>query len=104
MANMVTSSSTEVSAHSTFSPINEVRAVIQPEGLVLLHISNGMFYQANQVGARIWAKLTAGIRLDEVTKQIAGEFDVPETTVAADAFEFVNSLLAQGFLKLEARR
>ncbi len=99
---METSSPTVLKMETTFSPLNsDIRVVTQPEGLVLLHVRNGMFYRANHVGTRIWEKLMTGICLNEVVKQIAGEFGVPLTTVAPDVFEFVNSLLTEGFLRLE---
>ena len=83
-----------------FLPANaEIRAAIQPEGLVLLHIRKGMFYRANHVGARIWEKLSTGASLDKVIDQIADEFGVPVMGVAPDVFEFVESLVNQGFLQ-----
>jgi hypothetical protein len=81
----------------------EIRAVIEPQGLVLLHMSKGMFYRANHVGARVWEKLAAGMCLDGIVHQIANEFGVPTTAVAPDVCQFVGALLDQGFLMQENR-
>jgi len=102
---MGTSSPAVMSADATFSPVSsDVRVVIQQEGIVLLHVRDGMFYRANQVGARIWEKLITGIRLDEVIDQIAGEFHTPAETVGPDVVEFVNSLLSRGFVRAAERQ
>ena len=95
---------TTLSSQATFLPaVAEIRAVIEPQGLVLLHMNKGMFYRANHVGARIWEKVATGTSLGGVIHQIADEFGVPGTTVAPDVFQVVEALLDQGFLLQENR-
>ncbi len=75
-----------------------VRVVVQREGLVLLHIRKGWFFRANDVGARIWEKLSAGIPLERIIQEIADEFQAPLETVTPDVRSFVDALLREGFL------
>ncbi len=90
---------TTVDPQAVFLPAAAgVRAVVQPEGLVLLHVGNGMFYRANHVGASIWQRLAAGSCVDEVVRQVAQEFDQPAANITPDVIEFIEALVDQGFL------
>ena len=77
---------------------DDVRAVVSPEGLVLLHVRRGVFFRANLVGAGIWEKLIKGVPVPEIAAEITQEFDGSPDVVAKDVDEFIKSLVNQGFL------
>jgi Coenzyme PQQ synthesis protein D (PqqD) len=83
------------------TPCNGVRAVVSPEGLVLLSIDKGAFFRSNCIGARIWEKLTAGASVGKTIREIAEEFRVPDDTAGPDVEQFVSSLVEQGFLRFQ---
>ena len=88
----------DLSRMSLVPDAKSVRTVVQKEGLVLLHIRKGMFFRANDVGALIWERLSAGVSLERITQEIADEFQIPPEMVAADVRQFIDSLLREGFL------
>ena len=58
----------------------------------------GLTYGVNETGARILQGLTAGKSVEEIARQLARDFDVPEPTAEADAKEFYDKLNAEGLL------
>ena len=58
----------------------------------------GLTYGVNETGAAILNGLKAGKSVEEVARQIAREFDVPEPTATADAREFYDKLNSEGLL------
>jgi hypothetical protein len=81
-----------------FRKVEDVKAVVSPEGLVLLHVRRGIFFRANLVGARIWGKLGEGVSVTKIAAELAEEFDAPRDVVAKDVDEFIKSLVDQGFI------
>jgi|GEM_PF-960548 hypothetical protein len=58
----------------------------------------GLTYGVNETGAAVLNGLKAGKGVEEVARQVAREFDVPEPTAAADVREFYDKLNSEGLL------
>ena len=58
----------------------------------------GLTYGLNTTGRAILGLLKQGIRRQDIAKRLAEEFDVPESTVAADTEEFLETVEKQGLL------
>jgi hypothetical protein len=58
----------------------------------------GLTYGVNETGARILRELKAGKSVEEIARQLARDFEVPEPTAEADAKEFYDKLNAEGLL------
>ncbi len=66
---------------------------------MLIHLGSNRIYETNATGARIWELLSAGCQRDEVVRRLLEEYDVDETTLAAELEEIIGVLSAEGLLK-----
>lgn len=70
---------------------------VSERGTVILIIS-GMMHQLNLVGGRIWTLLDGSRGVEEVTAELAGEFDAGPDEVRGDVQAFVDDLLRRGWV------
>lgn len=73
---------------------------VADRGSVILVIS-GMMHQLNLVGGEIWSLCDGRRTLNDLVDVLAGEFAVERSVLADDVAEFVNDLLARGWLIYE---
>jgi hypothetical protein len=79
-------------------PSPEVRASLQEDGVVFLHLRSGIVFRSNRIGAAIWKGLGSRQELAAIASQIGREYGIPVEQAARDAAGFVAQLEAQGFL------
>ena len=74
--------------------------VSQPtkDGAVLMEMTTGDCFELNQVGAEIWTALAKGAPLEEIVAALAGRYQVPSTTIEADARALIAELRSRGLL------
>ena len=77
----------------------EVRAAVQEDGVVFLHLRRGIVFRCNRIGALVWEGLARRRNLSEIARQIAAEYGVSVPQAARDAAAFVAQLEAQDFLQ-----
>ncbi len=65
---------------------------------VLLRLEDGGYYAIDEVGARIWELCDGERDASEVVALLCAEFDAPETTIRADAHEFLADLRRERLL------
>ncbi len=63
-----------------------------------MDVSNGNIFHSNPVGARVWAKVQAGLPLPGIVDEISTEFNAPRERVEADVHEYLYSLKAKGLV------
>jgi hypothetical protein len=80
----------------------DVKASLNPDGVVLIHLGRGTVFSANRVGAMIWKGAAERWSLEKVAACISGEFHIPPQTVQRDAAEFLAALQAEGLLVPDA--
>ena len=56
-------------------------------------------YALNGVGGAIWAELETARTVDEITRRVAGEFEVEDDVARADVERFLASLLEAGMIE-----
>ena len=66
--------------------------------LVLLHLTNGIYYGLNSLGTRIWQLLGTGMSPRAICAELADEFEVPVGIIENDARSFLADLMAQGIV------
>ena len=71
---------------------------------LLVDVKGGLLYPLNTVGARIWELCDGTRSVDEIVVALAAEFDAPETTIRADAVEFIERLADAKLVSIERRR
>src|SRR5438128_1592495 len=62
------------------------------DGGTILEVAGQPVFGMNRVAVSIWTKLAAGLSIQEVTCQIAKEYDVREERVASDIAKFIEVL------------
>lgn len=80
---------------------DSVRVVFSEKGAVVLDIDSGKYFALNDVGSRIWRRLSAGESRDEVVKGLVADFggEVPVERVSGDVDAFVSMLSSKGFYR-----
>jgi Coenzyme PQQ synthesis protein D (PqqD) len=76
----------------------EGRAAIDADGIVLFHLSTGIIFRANRVGARIWQGLAENRNTAAIATGISRECGVPLELVERDTAAFIADLKAHQFL------
>ena len=66
---------------------------------VVLNLESGNYFGLNEVGARIWSGLAAGVTPAEIRASIVTEFAVDQDVIAKDMEELVGKLLTSGLLE-----
>lgn len=69
------------------------------DGMVMMDIEKGAYYDLDPVGARIWALLEMPRTLDELCQVLTEEFDVDLAACRADTAEFLETLNDKGLIK-----
>jgi hypothetical protein len=70
--------------------------------LVLLNFDTESYFGLDEVGARIWAVLSAAATLDAGIQALLAEFEVDEATLRGDVEVLVTQLIDGGLVALEA--
>lgn len=65
---------------------------------VLLRLDDGGYYALDDVGARIWELCDGQLAAGEIVAILCAEFDAPESTIRADALEFMGDLRRERLL------
>jgi Coenzyme PQQ synthesis protein D (PqqD) len=68
------------------------------ESAVLLDPRSGRYYSLTDVGARIWELCDGQRTLDEITREIAAEYEAAPETIRADIVELLQELESEGLL------
>ena len=65
---------------------------------VILHVTDGLYYGLNQVGARAWELLQQPATLQQVVDTVVTEFEVEPAKAKADLLALATDLQAKGLL------
>lgn len=66
--------------------------------LVMLDLDRGQYFAIDGTGVRMWHDLAAGRSLAEIAHDLAREYDVAESIVAADCLRLASDLIRRGLL------
>src|SRR5258705_116420 len=67
----------------------DVRASIEEDGVVFLHIGDGKLFRTNATGRRIWQLLLEQRPVNTIAEQLSVEYGVPSARIERDARVFV---------------
>ena len=68
------------------------RLAATADGRAILEVAGQPVFELNRVAASIWAKLAAGLSIQDINGQIVAEFGAPEERVACDVEKFIEVL------------
>jgi hypothetical protein len=80
---------------------SEVRASVEGDNLVFLHIGKGLVYKSNSTGSRIWRGLMARQPLRLIAEQLSREYGVPQEQVERHVTDFVADLRQNGLIAVQ---
>ena len=80
---------------------NQVSADLSGE-VVILAMKEGVYFGAEDAGARIWKLLQTPRRLADVVATLTTEYAVPEDQCATDVLAFVEELASKGLVMRDA--
>lgn len=83
-------------------PSTHVKAVIDPEGAVLLDLRSGRYFAINEVAAHIWNGLTGGQSDVELVQSLTGEFEVDPDTASTHLAALLQMLEHEGLIEHDA--
>lgn len=78
---------------STVARNTEVVAADLDDGLVMMSIEQGKYFDVSGIGPRIWELLAQPITVAAIANTIQAEYEVDEPTCQADMLAFVSELL-----------
>ena len=81
-----------------------VRAMINQDGGILMDIEHGTMISLNVSASRIWRKLEQNVPPDEIVEEMSVEFEISLETARRDVHEFLDSLQKHALLKADDRR
>jgi hypothetical protein len=85
-------------AASKLTPNPTVVSQQTKDGAVLLEMSSGDCFELNEVGAQIWDALAKGEALAAIVATLARRYDLPPSTIEADALSLIDDLERRGLL------
>jgi hypothetical protein len=84
--------------HTRFRRKDEVPWKILDDTVVILDLTEGDFFELDEIGGTIWKNLDGARTLDEQAQVIAAEYDVDVETVRADVVAFIADLDTKGLV------
>jgi len=81
-----------------------VRAMINEDGGILMDIENGLMISLNVSASQIWKKLQQNIPPAQIVEEISVEFEISPEIARRDVQEFLDSLQRHALLKAEDRK
>jgi hypothetical protein len=78
-----------------------VRASLEGDNLVFLHIGKGLVYKSNLTGTRIWRGLMKRQPPRLIAEQLSKEYGVPQEQVERHVTDFVADLRQHGLIAFQ---
>jgi hypothetical protein len=83
---------------TSFSAARDVRARRFHEEIILLDLAAGEYFSVDEVGARVWDGLAAGLTLAAVVAALAPDYDTDVSRLETDVLAFTGELLRRGLI------
>jgi len=68
---------------------------------ILLNLVKGMYYELDDVGARVWELCDGNYAVSEMVALLCQEYDAPPDVIGADLIELLEDLSGEGMLAQE---
>lgn len=82
-------------------PVSEAVESQVGDEVVLLHLTNGVYYGIDAIGALVWQGLKNGTRPSDILDSLLLEFDAPAQVLEADMRKFLSDLLASDLVRIK---
>ncbi len=78
---------------------SEAVSTMVEKSVVILHTEEGIYYQLDGVGTRVWELLAEPISLEALIAALVGEFEVEESLCSADTEALLQELLERRMVR-----
>lgn len=82
---------------------NQVSASVTPSGegaVVILGLKDGIYFELNDVGARIWHLIQAPISIEEIVAALLDEYDITRDQCEADVCAIAAELIERDLARI----
>ncbi|MBK6972772.1 MAG: PqqD family protein [Sterolibacteriaceae bacterium] len=82
---------------------NQVSADLSPNGtgeVVILGLKDGMYFEVNEVGARIWQMIQEPRTVTSVIAALLDEYDVTSEQCEADVLSIAGEMIRRGLAEI----
>jgi hypothetical protein len=76
----------------SFAVNPKAAASVHDDGVVILHLGNGIFYTCNGTGARIWRAIEQRLSLEAIAQEISSAYQIALTTARQHTVRFLAEL------------
>lgn len=88
-----------IQAKDDFNVPSSVRFSETPDGAILLDVEQGLCFSMNAVGVFIWTRLNRGVKVNDISFQLARTFDISVEHATNDVNEFLRCLQQKRLLQ-----
>jgi hypothetical protein len=92
-----------ISGSATVAAVADVLATELGGEVVMLNLSDGIYYGLEDVGARLWTLLKHPITVADLCGTLVLEFDVEPDRCERDVRALLNDLLSRGLVEIRDR-
>jgi hypothetical protein len=71
------------------------------DGLMMMDIDSGNYFDVDSVGGRIWALLETPATLDGICESLVAEYAVDDETCRTETIGFIEELAGKGLVTLQ---
>lgn len=82
-------------------PVSEAVESQVGDEVVLLHLTNGVYFGIDAIGTLIWQGLKDGTKPGDILSSLLLEFDVAPQVLEADMRKFLSDLLANDLVRMQ---
>lgn len=68
--------------------------------VVILHLKNGVYYELNETGARVWGLIQQPCSFGTVLETLLAEYDVDAKQCEADLLTLVHDMVGRGLIEV----
>ncbi|MCP5150990.1 MAG: PqqD family protein [Ectothiorhodospiraceae bacterium] len=93
----------EVNADTVVEAGGDHVAADLAEGLVILHLADGIYYELNRVGSRVWALVQSPRRVGAVVATLLEEYEVDAEVCESEVVALITDLARHDLVRIANR-
>lgn len=90
---------TELTDSQSYVAVEETLSTTLDGESVILHTGSGTYYGFNDVGTKIWESLDQPRSIDDLTRDIAEQYDVTSETCRQDIEQLLDDLIEKDLVE-----
>lgn len=95
------SNTSKIAEATTIVAVDQCISTVVDEETVILHQDHGEYYSVNRVGTLVWELIQQPKTLEEVSQEIASEYDVGYERCRRDVSDMLSEMANENLVHLE---